>query len=173
MDQFVGQILAVGFNFAPVGWLLCDGTQVPISQYDVLYNLLGTTFGGNGTTTFGLPDLRGRSPLGIQAAAPAYVLGQAAGAESVTLTSVQNPIHTHILNASTIAATTPVPGPSVVLGPSPSALPISVYDVAPGNTTLAANTEGPAGSSLPHENRQPFNTVNYIIAYTGVYPTSS
>src|SRR5487761_1961833 len=96
-QPYVGQIIAVGFNFAPVNWLLCDGSMQQISQFDALYSLLGTTYGGNGTTTFGLPDLRGRSPIGFGQGGGLsnYALGQIGGAERVTLTANQVGAHSH------------------------------------------------------------------------------
>ena len=101
-QPFVGQVIAVGFNFAPVGWFLCNGQLLPISQYDVLFNLLGTTYGGDGISTFGLPNMNGRAPLcmGTGSGLSTYVLGQAAGTESVTLLSNQVGLHSHTLATS-------------------------------------------------------------------------
>src|SRR3569833_1354169 len=101
-DQFIGEIRMVGFNFAPAGWALCDGSLLPIAQYQALFALLGSMFGGNGTTTFGLPDLRGRAPVGMGNGPNLTPVsqGQLAGSESATLSPGQMPMHTHIINVA-------------------------------------------------------------------------
>src|SRR4051794_23847461 len=116
-EPFVGQILAVGFNFAPAGWLMCDGSLVAISEYDVLFNLIGTTYGGNGQTTFSVPDLRGRAAVGMGQGSgqPNYIIGQAGGSESVTLLTTQIPAHTHTLNASGTPGSAATPSPNLFL----------------------------------------------------------
>jgi microcystin-dependent protein len=174
MDPFVGQIIAVGFNFAPAGWVLCNGQLLPISEYEVLYTLLGTTYGGNGTTTFGIPDLRGRSPISIGTGTglPAYVLGQSGGTENATLTVNQMPIHPHSASASTADATASVPASNVVLG-APTNAAVFTYGTVASTTPLAAASITATGGSQPHENRQPYNTVNYIMCYLGIYPSQS
>ena len=176
-QPYIGQIIAVGFNFAPVGWLLCDGSLQSIAQYEVLYNLIGTTYGGNGQTNFGLPDLRGRTALGMGQGPglSAYVLGQKAGSESVTLTAAQNAFHNHSVAGHSAVGNAPNPGGSVVLAqvagnPSTS----TVYSTAaPSATTLVSASISLAGSSQPHENRQPLQAINYIIAWAGLYPPQS
>ncbi len=172
-QPFVGQIIAVGFNFAPQGWALCDGRVLPISQYQPLFSLLGTTFGGDGQTTFGLPDLRGRAALGMGQGSGLqnYPLGQSAGAESVTLTSGQVGAHTHAL-AAAATATTPTPGPTVVLGTPAAADPIYATSGAGGALTSAAVSSS-AGGGLPHENRQPSLAITYIISLFGIFPTQA
>jgi microcystin-dependent protein len=171
-QPFVGQIIAVGFNFAPVGWALCDGSSLQISQYDVLFNLIGTTYGGNGTTVFNLPDLRGRGAVGAGQGTglSTYVLGAMAGTEAVTLSANQIGAHTHVLNAaSTVTASTPAT--NAVLGTPETE---SIYAASGATTSLASASIGSApGGSQPHENRQPFQTINYIIALYGIYPSSS
>ena len=171
-EPFVGQVIAVGFNFAPVGWYLCNGQTIPISQNEVLFNLLGTTYGGNGTSTFALPDLRGRSPLSIGQGngLSNYSLGQPGGTESVTLTSNQIGSHTHSLQASGQTGTVSIPASNTAIA-TVSESQVSVFAAPPGNTTMAPSAISPSGSSLPHENRQPFQTVNYIIAAFGLYPS--
>ena len=116
-EPFVGQVIAVGFNFAPVGWALCDGSLLSIAQNSVLFNLIGTQFGGNGTTNFALPDLRGRAALGVGQGPglQPYPIGEVGGVELVTLASAQFAGHTHALQAAA-TATTPTPGSVVVLG---------------------------------------------------------
>jgi microcystin-dependent protein len=172
-DPFVGQVIAVGFNFAPVGWHLCDGSVLPISQYQALFSLLGTTFGGDGQTTFGLPDLRGRTVIGgTQGAGPnPYALGQVGGVESVTLTSNQIAGHTHgLMGAATTTA--PEPGSALVLGTPEAATPM--YASSGNGAGLSGGTvTASAGGGLGHENRQPSTVINYIISLDGIYPSRS
>ncbi|MGE0419017.1 MAG: phage tail protein [Acetobacteraceae bacterium] len=170
-EPFVGQIIPVGFNFVPVGWLACNGQLVPISQYETLFMLIGTTYGGDGQTTFGLPDLRGRVPLG-QGQGPGrsnYVIGQMAGTESVTLQSQQVGAHNHSVRASAQPGTTNVPGPTQALAVN-SQTAANLYASPPATVTLAPGAIAPAGSSMPHQNLQPFQVINYIIAYNGIFP---
>ena len=171
-EPFVGQIIAVGFNFAPQDWALCDGSLLPIAQYDVLFTLLGTQFGGDGLTTFGLPDLRGRAALGAGQGPGLqnYVIGQISGVETVTLTGSQVGGHTHALSAAS-TATTQTPGPSVVLGTPAAATPI--YANSGTAAPLWGGTVSPSPGGVPHENRQPSATINYIISLFGVYPSQN
>jgi len=171
-EPFIGQVIAVGFNFAPQGWALCDGSILPISQYEALFTLIGTQFGGNGTTTFGLPDLRGRAALG-QGQGPGlqnYVMGEVAGVESVTLISNQVGAHTHPLSAAS-TATAQTPSSSVVLGTPDAATPI--YATSGTVVSLSGNAVTPSPGGLPHENRQPSQTINYIISLFGIYPSQN
>lgn len=172
MQPFVGQVIAVGFNFAPVGWVLCNGQLLPIAEYEVLYTLIGTTYGGNGQTTFAVPDLRGRSPLGqgTGPGLPPAVIGQAGGSENVTLTTAQVAAHSHTLLASSSSGTTSTPSSSTVLA-AQSNPAVTMYGTVAGNVTLSPPSVGMTGGSQPHENRQPFNTVNYIIATEGIFPS--
>ena len=170
-EPFLGQVIAVGFNFAPVGWAFCDGSLLSIAQNSALFNLIGTQFGGDGQTNFALPDLRGRAALGVGQGAglQPYTIGQVGGVESVTLTSAQFAGHTHALQAAA-TATTPTPGSGVVLGTPASGT--SLYATAGTGATLSASAVSPAqGGGLPHENRQPSTTINYIIALSGIYPS--
>jgi microcystin-dependent protein len=174
MQPYIGQIIAVGFNFVPVGWLSCSGQLLSVSQNDVLFSLIGTTYGGDGQSTFALPDLRGRSPMGQgtgNGLSP-RVVGQVGGSETMTLTSAQIAAHSHPLMAASATGTVSKPSTSTVLAKQSEPL-ISMYGAAPGNVTLAAVAVSMAGGSQPHENRQPFNTVNYIIATEGIYPSRS
>jgi microcystin-dependent protein len=172
-EPFVGQIIAVGFNFAPAGWALCQGQLLAISDNEALFSLIGTTFGGDGQQSFGLPDLRGRAALGM-GQGPGLgqsVLGQPGGAESVTLISAQIGSHTHGLSAAA-TATTSTASSSVVLGTPAAATPI--YATGGTGATLTAGAVGPnPGGGQPHENRQPSQTINYIISLFGVFPTRS
>ena len=173
-QPYVGQIISVGFNFAPVGWQLCDGSLLAISQYDALYNLLGTTYGGNGTTTFAVPDLRGRAPLcmGQGAGLPNYIQGQIAGSESVTLIANQVGAHSHNLLASTNNGSATNPTSSLALGQNPVQT-VPVYGPSSTNVSLAGSSIGNSTGGIPHENRQPYLTINYIISLFGTYPTQS
>ena len=171
-QPFVGQVIAVGFNFAPVGWALCDGSLLPISQNTALFSLLGTKFGGNGTD-----DLRAAGPprtpalgAGQGPGLQPYVVGQAGGVESVTLTSGQVGSHTHAL-AAAATATTPTPGSGVVLGTPAAGTPI--YATAGTAGTLSGSAVAPSQGGAPHENRQPSTTINYIISLLGVFPSRS
>jgi microcystin-dependent protein len=172
-QPFVGQVIAVGFNFAPVGWALCDGSLLPIAENAALFQLIGTTFGGNGTTTFALPDLRGRAAPGIGQGTglQSYNLGQAGGVESVALAGNQFASHTHNLMAAS-TATTPTPGAGVVLGTPAAATPI--YATTGTGAALSSATVSPSsGGGQPHENRQPGTTINYIISLFGIFPSQA
>jgi microcystin-dependent protein len=170
-EPFLGQVIAVGFNFAPSGWAFCDGRLVSISEFSALFQLLGTTYGGDGVSTFGLPDLRGRAALGVGQGPglQPYVQGQIGGVESVPLTAGQFANHTHALQAAA-TATTPTPGSAVVLG-TPNA-PTPIYAASGTGATLASSTVSTAaGSGQPHENRQPSLAINYVIALFGIFPS--
>jgi microcystin-dependent protein len=176
MQPFVGQIIPVGFDFAPPGWFLCNGQLVSVSNFSTLFALIGTTYGGDGQVTFGIPDLRGRVPLhaGRGNGLSNYVIGERTGTESVTLLAAQLGAHTHPFMASTKVATTPTgdtPGTTTALGVASAGTDIFVYGPAPSDTTLAPSSIGNAGGSLPHENRQPYQVLNYIIAWAGTFPS--
>lgn len=170
-DPFVAEIRIFPFNFAPKGWAFCDGQIMPISQNTALFALLGTTYGGDGKSTFGLPDLQGRVPMhpdedwvGSQ-----HLLGESGGFESVTLLQSEIPAHTHGLLASTDAATFRSPSGSThrAVGSSDDGFLFG----PPSNLDWAApQALAPAGGSLPHENMQPYVTFNFCIALQGVFP---
>ena len=170
-DPFIATIRLVGFNFAPVGWALCQGQSLPISQNTALFSLIGTYFGGDGVNTFNLPDLRGRVAVsqGQGTGRSNYNQGQMGGAESVSLVASQAPAHTHTLMAAS-NATTPNPGPSLALGSPATA--VQLYGTN-SPTALASGSIGTFGSGAAHENRQPFLGLNYIIALTGIFPSRS
>ena len=180
-EPFVGQIISVGFTFAPINWLQCDGSIVPISTYEVLFNLLGTTYGGNGTTTFGLPNLNGRVPLGAGQGQGTglsnYVQGQVVGSESVTLTGANTPPHTHTINFSKNAATgiTPKPatGGALAVGANAQAQLKGLYAKTTATIPLLKGTITPFVGGQSHENRQQFVVLNYIIAWAGIYPSQN
>ena len=170
-DPFLGDIKIVGFNFAPRGWAQCDGQLVLISQLPVLFGLLGTAFGGDGGTTFALPDMRGRAPLhqGTGAGLGPRALGSKAGQDAVALTTAQIPLHTHQLNASSDGATATTPSSNLPATVIPG---FNVY----GDT---ANADGKAtqvsesGNDQAHNNMQPYLTLNFAIALFGIDPTPS
>jgi microcystin-dependent protein len=166
---YVGEIRIGGWNFAPQGWSLCDGRLLPISEYAILYTLIGTTYGGDGISTFAVPNLQGRVPLHL---ANGFMLGQQAGSEQVTLNSSQIPAHAHPFLASLNPGNqaTPVGNtPATVAGGANSA-----YVQAPATAALNAQSIGAAaGGGAPHENRQPYLAVTYIIALSGVFPSQS
>ena len=174
-EPFVGQILFFPFNFPPRGFAFCQGQLLPISQNTALFSLLGTTYGGDGITTFGLPDLRGRLPIG-QGQGPglsSYVVGQEAGTESVTLTVSQMPAHNHLLFATTATGSQPHPTntsfPATLIGTG------TLYAIPGTNPLLQgamnANSVSFQGGSQPHENRMPALAINFIIALEGVFPS--
>jgi microcystin-dependent protein len=160
-DPYIGEIRMFGGNFAPVGWLLCQGQLLPISQYDVLFNLIGTTYGGDGQNTFALPNLQSRMPVHQGSG---YVLGQTGGVETVTLTRNQLPVHTHQPVAAAVAQGT---SPSNSYWASFANMNYS--NVAPA-APMAPYALSNAGGSQPHENMSPYQVVNFIIATEGIYP---
>jgi microcystin-dependent protein len=172
-------IEAFGFNYAPRGWAMCAGQTLSIAQYQALFSLLGTTYGGNGQTTFNLPDLRGRLALGFGQGPglSSYSLGAVGGQESHQLLTTEVPSHSHTLNATNNgqANGTNVPSGSVLMGSGygmEANNPVeNVYGNAPPTVAMAPGAVGAAGNSLPHENRMPFLTINYCIALQGVFPS--
>lgn len=167
MDNFVGQVIQVGFNFAPVGWLPCDGNLYNISEYEVLFALIGTTYGGDGVTTFAVPDLRGRMALHQgTGGSRTYGLGQQYGVESVTLSGQQNPQHRHNIAAQDTAPSTPILSPG---GNFFSAS--SVGQFGPSGSNVTGNLLSPAGGDQSHENRMPSLAIYSIICTAGYYPS--
>ena len=161
-EPFLSEIKIMSFNFPPRGWALCNGQLLPINQNQALFALLGTTYGGNGQTTFALPDLRGRVPLHM---GNGFILGGAAGQEFHTLTQSETPAHNHFANVVNANADVIVPTNNF-LGASNN-----LYQPGPPNTTLAPNTITNVGGSQPHENRQPFTVLNFCIALQGIFPS--
>ena len=172
-QPYVGEIRMFAGNFNPNGWMFCDGQLLPISENEVLFNLIGTTYGGDGQETFALPNLQGRLPLhqGSGPGGQSFVLGETAGTETVTLTTQQIPIHNHSLNATDAG---PVAGPN---GANPAVASTTqagtmIYGAGAG-TFIHPNTLQLAGGGQPHENMQPFLCINFIISLFGVFPTQS
>ena len=162
-EPFLAEIKMVGFNFAPRGWAFCDGQTLPINQNQSLYSLLGTTYGGDGRTSFALPDLRGRTPMHR---ADGHPLAQKSGAETVSLTAAEIPAHTHTVKASSSAGTTIAPLGTVLAG-------ADIYrDPEAGSTTaLRSGTVTDAGGGQAHENMQPYLAINFCIALRGLFPS--
>lgn len=164
-DQpFLGEMQWVGFNFAPRGWAKCDGQLLPINQYQSLYSLLGTTYGGDGRTTFALPDMRGRTPAHV---GTTLRLGQKIGQERVTLTASQMPTHTHQMRASSDNATTSTP----VNNQLGSTGRTRIYDPPPSDVSMSTSAITSTGGGQAHENMPPFTTLNCIIALQGLFPS--
>lgn len=174
-DYFLGQIMLTGFGFAPKGFAQCNGQLLPINQNTALFSLLGTYYGGNGQSTFALPDLRGRTSVGYGSSAdPAwqpspYAIGQSFGAETVTLGQPQMPMHTHALGATSQAGATRNPTNSIYGADATEVL----YGPNGSVVALAATQVQATGGSQPHPNMQPYETINFNIALNGVYPSRS
>jgi microcystin-dependent protein len=172
-DPFVGEIRMFGGNFAPAGWMFCDGQLLPISENETLFNLIGTTYGGDGQETFALPNLQSRVP--VHAGGPlSYVIGETAGTETVTLTTQQIPIHSHPIQSSSNPADANTPSAATILanmGPSGIAQ-VPVYKAFDGSAQIVMNPNsvGPAGTSAPHDNMQPYLVISYIISLFGIFP---
>jgi microcystin-dependent protein len=170
MDPFVGEIRAVGFNFAPTGWAFCDGQLLPLSQNTALFSLLGTFYGGDGKSTFGLPDLRGSVPVGQGQGQglSEYYLGEMSGSQTVTLIQSEIPVHNHGLRARNDPAELQAPAPPRTMARSTSGF---AYLPAAPNVALNPQTASIAGGSQPHNNMQPSLVLNFVIALQGVFPS--
>ncbi len=174
-QPFVGEIRMFAGNFAPAGWMFCSGQLLPISAYETLFNLIGTTYGGDGQSTFALPDMQGRVPIHMGTfAGQTSTLAQKTGVESVALTQLQIPPHSHQVLAT---SGTPVTSPANALpavANSPGQPGVMVYGQAsPAGTSLHPNTIQSAGNSLPHDNMQPFLCLSFIISLFGIFPTTT
>jgi microcystin-dependent protein len=164
-EPFLSEIRIMSFNFPPKGWALCDGQTLPINQNQALFSLLGTTYGGNGQTTFGLPDLRGRVPMHMGSS---FSLGERAGEEAHTITIQEMAQHVHFAQGtSTSTGTTAVPTGAVFAGAN------NVYTSAANLTSLLPASISSIGGSQPHENRQPFLVLNFCIALQGIFPSQT
>jgi microcystin-dependent protein len=165
-QPFVGEIRMFAGNFAPAGWMFCDGQLLPINEFDTLFNLIGTTYGGDGQSTFALPDLRGRLPVHV---GPGFVQAQQGGVEQVTLTVPQMPAHSHPMVATTNNGNNNNPS-GLVLGGQPS---VALYFAAAGSDVLDPRTIGTTGGSQPHNNFQPYLCVDFIISLFGIFPSQT
>ncbi len=169
MDPFIGQIIMFAGNFAPRGWALCNGQILPISQNAALFSILGTTYGGNGSATFGLPNLQGRVAIhpGQSAGTDTYTLGEVGGVENMSLTVGNMPAHTHMVSGSQAPTSA---DPAGLVPANDSGDRTTIYGV-PDSTLMAPAMNSFAGSNLPFEIVQPYQCVNYIIALEGIFPT--
>lgn len=176
-EPFIGEIVMFAGNFAPRGWAFCQGQLLSIAQNTALFSILGTTYGGNGQTTFGLPDLRGRVPVGAGQGPglPSVTLGEMAGAPTHSLISSEMPAHNHTVGASTSPGNTANPSGNLLAVGQVSAggntETVSSYVTGAPNVALNAQTGGIAGGSQPHNNMQPYLGMNYIIAIQGIFPS--
>jgi microcystin-dependent protein len=163
-QPYVGEIRMFAGNFAPAGWMFCEGQQLPISENETLFQLIGTTYGGDGESTFNLPDLRGRIPLHQ---GNGFILAETGGAEEITLTTNQMPVHNHAFTAVTAVGTSPN-----VAGNLPAAAGnIDLYRQAAAGTPMAPQSISPVGGSQPHTNFQPYLCVDFIISLFGIFPS--
>ena len=164
-SPFIGEIRMFGGNFAPAGWAFCDGSLIPISENDALFNLIGTTYGGDGVNTFALPDLRSRIPVHV---GPGFALGQSGGVETVTLTTSQIPAHSHVPQANAAAGTQVGPQNNVWASTSPS---LNQYSNVAPTLTMDPGAMGPSGGSQPHDNMVHFLASNFILSLFGIFPS--
>ena len=164
-SPFIGEIRMFAGNFAPVGWAFCDGSIIPISQNDTLFNLIGTTYGGDGVSTFALPDLRSRIPLHQ---GPGFALAQAGGAETVTLTLSQIPAHSHVPQAVIPSGSQAGPGNAAW---AQSAL--NQFSTNAPATAMPPQAISPSGGSQPHDNMVPFLAINFILSLFGIFPSQT
>jgi microcystin-dependent protein len=172
-QPYVGEIRMFAGNFNPAGWAMCDGAPIPISENDVLFQLIGTTYGGDGEESFNLPNLQSRIPLhmGTGSSGTTYQIGESGGVESVTLTTNQIPNHTHPILVSTSQGVQPNAAGNVLAALSP----VSMYKpnaVAP-NLPMSNQSIAIAGGSQPHDNMQPFLCINFIISLFGLFPSQT
>jgi len=170
-EPYVGEIRMFAGNFAPAGWMFCEGQTLPISENEILFQLIGTTYGGDGESTFNLPNLASRVPIhmGTGPDGTTYQLAEAAGVESVTLSTNQIPSHTHTLIATGDIGALNTPTSNMLA----QCAGVKVYTAAGPNTPLNASTITPVGGSQPHENCQPFLCINFIISLFGRFPNQT
>jgi microcystin-dependent protein len=166
-EPFLGEIRLMSFQFPPKGWALCNGQLLPINQNQALFSLLGTTYGGNGQTTFALPDLRDRVPVHTGAG---ISLGQRGGEATHTVSLAELPAHLHPMSGSSSAATTGLAGPSAIPATSQGA---AAYGAPADLVAFAGNAVAGVGGSQPHENRQPFLVMSFCIALQGIFPSQN
>jgi microcystin-dependent protein len=170
-DPFVAEIRIFPFNFAPTGWAFCDGQLLPLSQNTALFSLLGTTYGGDGKSNFALPNMQGNAPMHPRQGPglSLHDLGETGGNETVTLLESEIPAHTHALRANSASGDLPTPGPTRALARSAPFIYKQPAGAAPVQQ-MAPEALAPAGSGLPHNNMQPYLTLNFCIALQGVFP---
>jgi microcystin-dependent protein len=166
-SPYVGEIRMFAGNFAPAGWMLCQGQLLDISEFETLFNLIGTTYGGDGQSTFALPDLQSRVPIHV---GPGFALGQSGGVETVTLTVSQIPSHSHVPQSNSNPGTQPSPLSGLWAASNPS-----LNQYSNNAPSVAANPAalGSSGGSQPHDNMVPFVAINFIISMFGVFPSQT
>lgn len=171
MNPYLGELRLVSFTFAPRNWAMCNGQLMAIQQYTALFSLLGTSYGGDGIRTFSLPNLQGRSAIGM---GNDFSIGQPGGQESHTLTAAEVPLHSHVTTAMSAASASPdgnAPAGNFLAGTTGN---LGIYaNLNQANGTLNAQSVSSAGGSQPHENRQPFLVMNWIISLAGIFPTQN
>jgi microcystin-dependent protein len=167
-QPYVGEIRMFAGNFAPAGWMFCEGQLLPISEYETLFNLIGTTYGGDGQSTFALPDLRGRVPLHF---GNGFTLAETGGVETITLTVPQIPAHTHPFLGTSNQATDS--NPSAKLPATSASATASPYGTDAPKTTLSPSSVSNTGGSQPHDNFQPYLCVDFIISLFGIFPSQT
>jgi microcystin-dependent protein len=176
-QPYVGEIRMFAGNFNPNGWMFCEGAPMPISENEVLFQLIGTTYGGDGEETFVLPNLASRVPIhmGTGPDGTTYQLGEMAGTEQETLTVQQIPVHSHPMVANTAGGNSPSPAGTIFAKPSPPPTVSNplIYGSDPPVVTLDPSAVAPTGGSQPHENTQPFLCISFIISLFGVFPTQT
>ena len=167
-QPFVGEIRLVGFTFAPSGWALCNGQAMPIAEYEALFNLIGTTYGGDGVNTFNLPNLQSRVPfhMGANSMGDNFIIGQIAGSESVTLTTLQIPAHSHTLAANSGTGSQPSPAAGVWAGST-----LDQFSTEAPANAMSSNGTTNSGGNLPHDNVSPVLVVNFVISLFGIFPS--
>jgi microcystin-dependent protein len=175
MEQFIGEIRAFPFNFAPKDWALCNGQLLAVSSNTALFAILGTTYGGNGTSTFGLPNLQGRVVVGAGQGPGLrfWELGEMAGEDNVTLLSTEMPFHSHSITGMNNPGTQPAPSDTAYLSRDIRGGSGVIQYMQTGGTPatpMAPNALGVSGSTMPHDNQQPFQVLNYCIALRGIFP---
>ena len=168
-QPYVGEVRMFAGNFAPAGWMFCEGQLLPISEYETLFNLIGTTYGGDGQSTFALPDLRGRVPIHF---GNGFTLAETGGVEEVTLTVSQIPAHSHALLATRNPAAGTAPSANVLPGIGATST-ITPYGTDAPATPLAPQSIGSTGGSQPHTNFQPYLCVDFIISLFGIFPSQT
>jgi microcystin-dependent protein len=166
-SPFIGEIRMFGGNFAPAGWAFCNGALIPISENDALFNLIGTTYGGDGQTTFALPDLQSRVPIHV---GPGFAQGQTGGTETVTLTVNQIPSHSHVPTCNSAPGTQVGPGNGLWASTSPS---LNQYSTNAPTLIMDPAAIGQTGGSQPHDNMVPFLAVNFILSLFGIFPSQT
>jgi microcystin-dependent protein len=166
-SPFIGEIRMFGGNFAPAGWAFCNGALMPIAENDALFQLIGTTYGGDGQTTFALPDLQSRIPIHV---GPGFVLAQTGGTETVTLTTNQIPAHSHVPQANSAPGTQTGPGNGIWASTSPS---LNQYSTNAPTLNMDLAAIGQTGGSQPHDNMVPFLAINFILSLFGIFPSQT